>query len=382
MHEAHLHIVSFTVPYPPNYGGVIDVFYKIRALHAEGVRIHLHCFTYDREPSPELEALCFEVHYYTRKTGLRSALHWKPYIVYSRRSSQLIEYLLMDDYPILFEGLHSCLYLSHEKLKDRIRIYRESNIEHNYYFHLSKAEKNILKKLYYILSGMKLRAFQPVLRHSTMMLTVSREDNDYLSRKFPSVEVRYLPSFHNNDEVEILPGRGDYALYHGNLSVAENVKAVEYLVKKVLPGTGIRLVVAGLNPAPALVKLAGKYTGIELVPNPTDAAMDKLIRNAQVNIMITFQPTGLKLKLLNALFAGRYCLVNPAMVAGTDLGQLCEVAESNGQLRETLMALMQARFSEAEIVARKVKLLQLHSNSRNCKTLLDLLYLHPTYENS
>ena len=382
MYETHIHIVSFTVPYPPNYGGVIDVFFKIRALHAKGVRIHLHCFTYDREPSPELEALCHEVHYYVRQTGLRSALTWKPYIVYSRRSAQLIENLLKNDYPILFEGLHSCYYLSHEKLKERTKIYRESNIEHQYYFHLSKAEKNILKKLYYILSGMKLRAFQPTLRHATMMLTVSKEDNDYLSKMFPSVEVRYLPSFHNNNEVVILPGKGDYALYQGNLSVAENVKAVEFLVKKVIPKSGIRLVIAGLNPAPALVKLASRYSTVELVPNPTDVEMDRLIRNAQVNIMITFQPTGLKLKLLNALFSGRHCLVNPEMVAGTELGSLCEVAATTGQLRETLKELMQAEFREKDIAARKEKLLHLHSNMQNCKTLLDLLYLHPTHEKS
>jgi hypothetical protein len=108
MSEIHLHIVSFTIPYPPNFGGAIDVFFKIKALHAAGVKIHLHCFSYDRNPSPELEKYCFETHYYPRKTGLRSALNWRPYIVYSRRSDRLFEILQKDDYPILFEGLHSC----------------------------------------------------------------------------------------------------------------------------------------------------------------------------------------------------------------------------------------------------------------------------------
>ena len=39
-----LHIISFDNPYPPVYGGVIDVFYKIKDLHAEGYEIYLHCF--------------------------------------------------------------------------------------------------------------------------------------------------------------------------------------------------------------------------------------------------------------------------------------------------------------------------------------------------
>jgi len=31
-----LHIISFNIPYPPDYGGVMDVFYKIKALHDLG----------------------------------------------------------------------------------------------------------------------------------------------------------------------------------------------------------------------------------------------------------------------------------------------------------------------------------------------------------
>ena len=156
MSELHLHIVSFDIPYPPNYGGVIDVFYKIKALHAAGVKVHLHCFEYHREPAKELDELCEVVHYYPRKTGVVAALSWKPYIVFGRRSDELLKTLCRDDFPILFEGLHSCYYLSHPSLKNRIKIYRESNIEHHYYFHLSKVEKNFFKKIYFIFSGIKL----------------------------------------------------------------------------------------------------------------------------------------------------------------------------------------------------------------------------------
>ena len=46
--QTQLHIISFDVPYPPDYGGAIDVFYKLKALNQEGVKIHLHCFEYGR----------------------------------------------------------------------------------------------------------------------------------------------------------------------------------------------------------------------------------------------------------------------------------------------------------------------------------------------
>ena len=54
----YLNIVSLNVPYPPNYGGVIDIYYKIKALKAVGVKIILHCFLYNRPEAKELEELC------------------------------------------------------------------------------------------------------------------------------------------------------------------------------------------------------------------------------------------------------------------------------------------------------------------------------------
>jgi hypothetical protein len=39
-----LHVVAFNVPYPPDYGGIIDIYYKLKALSADGTRIILHAF--------------------------------------------------------------------------------------------------------------------------------------------------------------------------------------------------------------------------------------------------------------------------------------------------------------------------------------------------
>ena len=57
-----LNVVSFDVPFPPNYGGVIDVYYKLVALRDSGVKIYLHAFVYGRQPSPQLEQICEKVY--------------------------------------------------------------------------------------------------------------------------------------------------------------------------------------------------------------------------------------------------------------------------------------------------------------------------------
>lgn len=375
MSEVHLHIISFDIPYPANYGGVIDVFYKLKALHSAGVKIHLHCFEYHRKPAKELKEFCCEVYYYPRKTGLFSALNWRPYIVYSRRSDELLKNLCKDDHPILFEGIHSCCYLPNKLLKNRFKIYRESNIEHQYYYHLFRAEKNPFKKFYFLFSELKLRAFQGQLGHANVMLTVSHDDTAYLASKFSKIRVEYLPSFHQHNDIHIQPGKGDYILYQGHLSVAENIKAVEFLVYKVFKKSDIKLVVAGLDPPKRLFRIAGKYSNVTLIPNPSDEKMIELIRNAHINVMVTFQPTGLKLKILNALFNGRFCLVNQEMVTGTELSKICEIANTALALRTKAEELMKRSFSEEMILERKQLLMKWHSNQENCKILLNLLSL-------
>lgn len=88
--QKYLHIISFDVPYPANYGGVIDVFHTIRCLRQEGVKIILHCFQYrDKQNSQELEKLCEKVYYYPRNMSFLKQLSFLPFNVTSRVSNEL-----------------------------------------------------------------------------------------------------------------------------------------------------------------------------------------------------------------------------------------------------------------------------------------------------
>jgi len=374
MPEKHLHIISFDIPYPPNYGGVIDVFFKIRALHEAGVKIHLHCIEYPgRDRSNELNKYCESVNYYRRKTGLVSALSIKPYIVSSRRSPELISNLLQNTYPILFEGLHSCYYLTDKRLKTRFKIYRESNIEHRYYYNLFRAEQKLWNKVYYLAECIKLRVFQRKLKHSGLMLAVSGADTRYLQGKFKGNTVEYIPSFHTNTSVDIETGKGDFVLYHGNIEVPENALVAAYLITKVFNGLDFPLIIAGMNPPLKIRKLAQKYKNVKLIINPDDKTMFSLIRNAQINILITFQATGLKLKLLNTLYNGRHCIVNPKMLSGTHLDHLCIVAHKTEEIRESIQYYFGREFNSDDKIKRSEVLETLYNNRKNAEKLISLI---------
>ncbi|MBP8033021.1 MAG: glycosyltransferase family 1 protein, partial [Bacteroidia bacterium] len=110
--EVSVNIVCLDVPYPANYGGAINMFHKIRWLHKKGVIIYLHCFEYgNRTATSELNKYCKEVTYYKRNTGISSFISSLPYNVKSRISNELKQNLLKNNYPIIFEALHTCYLL-------------------------------------------------------------------------------------------------------------------------------------------------------------------------------------------------------------------------------------------------------------------------------
>jgi len=232
-----LHIISFDVPFPADYGGVIDVYHKIRALHREGVKIILHCFQYGRKESPELKDLCAEVHYYPRKTGWRAQLSGKPYIVQSRRSEALVQRLLQDDFPILCEGLHTTAILSDPRLRERKIFVRTANVEHTYYQHLAMGERNMAKRWFFRIESWRLKHYEQMLRRATGIFAISPPDAQYFTGKFGADRVTGVYAFHQYDEVSVQEFTAETAAQRASLlSLAFSNETNARKLKKVVFG--------------------------------------------------------------------------------------------------------------------------------------------------
>jgi hypothetical protein len=351
LEEKHIHIVSFDIPFPADYGGVIDVFYKIKALVEAGVKIHLHCFQYGRKPSFLLESLCHKVYYYPRKKIYRGMVSRVPYIVGSRINPELLERLSVDQHPILFEGLHTCAYLDHPFLKEKKKGVRMHNVEWQYYKGLHDQSSDPFKSIYYAVESRRLLRFESVLVHANFIFAISKTETEYLKNRFP--QTRLLFPFHGNKTVESKPGKGHFMLYHGNLSVPENEEAVIWLMENLKTNEEFPLVVAGKKPTARLSSMAAECPWIKVLENPATEEMERLLDEAQIHILPTFQSTGVKLKLIQSLFAGRFVLVNKMMTAGTGLEKLCQVFENREELNRKVSELRNMEFSETEISARR-----------------------------
>jgi len=368
-----VHVVSFAVPFPPNYGGVIDVYYKIAQLKAMGVSVILHAFTYGSRQHADVSLMCERVYYYKRGKNFFNQLSLLPFIVKSRDHKELLNNLLRDNYPILFEGLHTSFFISHPQLKKRQRFLRMHNIESDYYFHLYKAENNWLKRIFFLLESKKLKRYENrVLEDKDIsILAISRKDHNVLQNHG---NVHFISAFHSFKEVISEEGRGGFALYHGKLDVAENNEAALFLVKEVFSKVQYPLVIAGSNPSEELKKALAPFTHITLKSSLNTEHIHTLLQQAQVNVLPTFQATGVKLKLLAALFSGRFCLVNDAMVKGTTLENYCVVANSANEWIKCIEDIKEKTFSNEEIQQRKKLEKSDFSNAVNAQKLYALLF--------
>lgn len=374
--EKHIHIVSFDVPFPVDYGGVVDIFSTIKTLHEAGINVHLHCFEYGRGEQPELEIFCASVNYYSRLTGHKCVSIELPYIVASRSCPQLRENLLKDDYPILLQGIH-CTYLLHDpRFEGRKIVVRLFNTEYLYYEQLCKSTSpvSLFKKLYYHRESKLLKQYEEQIKDKALFLALSEQDVKHYREVFNAKNIAYLPPLLPFSELNCTEGIGCFCLYHGNLSVPENEKAAMWLMEEVFDDLSVPFVLAGKNPSKKLERAAANQGHTCVVANPSEQELQDMIGKAQINVLPSFNCTGIKLKLLNALFNGRHCVVNDATVHSTGLEPACHIGSNAQAFKSIIIQLYHKPFAEEEIMLRKKLLDTTFNNDQNAQRLIQWIW--------
>lgn len=367
--EKEINIVSFDIPYPPNYGGVIDVFYKLKALSELGVKIYLHTFEYGRGEQVVLEKYCHEIFYYPRKPFLKSFFSKRPFIVKSREHILLEERLQRTQIPILFEGLHSISSIYNHKLAVKTLV-RMHNVEHTYYKGLAKSENNLLKKTFFTTEAIKLKKFENELHKVDHILTISPVEQAYFFKKY-GAKTTYIPVFSDIDFKDLQPKK-DFILWHGDLRVSDNVKAALWAIE-IVKHTQHKLVVTSSTKDEKVIKSCKNHPNITFYQLTNKCKeFQKLKASAAINLLFTFQATGIKLKLINTLVKSRFVIANNKMIKDTGLEDLCIEANTTFEIRKKIDIYMQKDFLETEREVRKEKLAFFNAH-KNAQKIIDLL---------
>jgi hypothetical protein len=354
---------------------MFDVFYKLVFLHNAGVKIHLHCFENSREQQAELHRYCFSVNYYHRQVGHKGFSDKLPYIVCSRNSPDLVSNLLKDEYPILLEGIHCSFLLNDDRFRNRKTVLRLHKIEHIHYRKLFRHAFSPFKKLYFLHESKLLKRYEAgICDKATLILSASESDSGIFKKEFKAKNIAHLPVFTGFNDVKSVEGIGCFCLYHGNLSNPENEKAAVFLLKEVFDDLNIPFVIAGKNPTDKLKRIARTSQNICLVENPDENEMADMIGKAQIHVLPSVKGAGIKLKLLNALFNGRHCIVDDAAVKGTGFEPACHVAGNAAGFKSIIAQLYHRPFTIDEINLRKRLLYNAVDNAKNANRLIQWIW--------
>jgi hypothetical protein len=93
-------------------------------------------------------------------------------------------------------------------------------------------------------------------------------------------------------------------------------------------------------------KLIKNQPNITFAHLKTQNQLAVLLSSAQMNVMLSFQQSGTKLKTINALHKSRHCIVNSNMVDDPEILALCTVANTQDEFRAAIEELRFVEFTD------------------------------------
>jgi glycosyltransferase involved in cell wall biosynthesis len=371
MMDKHLHIVAHDVPLPSDSSILKELVFLIKALHDEGIKVHLHSFGKSKPES--LIPLCQEFHLYPKKQGHEGYTLTLPYAVSSRSDISLAKRLERDPHPILFAGLKSVSPLLDATLKKErkivVRILRD---EQTHFSDLTRLCPWGSQKLFYAIESIRFGRLMKKLSAAPIQFAVSSA--------FPKSKIEGLNSYTVIEQLIEMPfvmpqaGIGNFCLYHGNLSKYEHAYAANWLLENVFSVLEIPFVIAGDNPTEQLEKAAHEKMHTCLVANPSEKELQDLIKKAQINILPSFVSqcnTGL---LYQALAMGRHVLTNASGACEMNNPSTCHIAESKDAFVGMTETLFNESFDWSDHETRAAFLNGKYNNQKSVSALIRMLY--------
>ncbi|MCD6366923.1 MAG: glycosyltransferase, partial [Bacteroidales bacterium] len=233
-------------------------------------------------------------------------------------------------------------------------VLRTHNIEHNYYRYLADSTNQFFKRLFYKIESRKLKRYESkILPVAQKVLAISEADKRFFEKLNPQTEV-LLPSIDFEQKTVVRQTDEKFILFHGNLSVEENEKAALFLIAEVFTKIDFPVVIAGKSPSVRLQKAITPLTNVSLIVSPNEKEMETLIASAHIHLLYSFQDTGVKLKLINVLQNGKFCITNDAIVRSLPVKKMLILANSPEEILSVVKELMDKQFDKSQQERRKL----------------------------
>jgi glycosyltransferase involved in cell wall biosynthesis len=352
-------LVTKKVPFPPHDGEAIALRNMLDLYLAMGWKVDMLCMQTPKHPYTLSEAekaryadVHFQVTPVTTTSTIPGAL-WNllgqlPYHIvrfYSHQfENDLLHLMRQNTYQIIqLEGLHLAAYLPaiRQQHNEATVIYRSHNVEGHIWQRLAEQEKRVLKKWYIRLQSRRLLEYElRIIESFDRILAISVADAATYSAYVPVHRVAVLPTgFHFPETPSSAPIPASF-YFIGALDWMPNLSGLQRFLKNVWP-------VVYQKRSDAVLHIAGRNSPANFADNlppgvvfhgeVSDAAT--FISDKAVCIVPLWAGSGLKIKIVEALVAGKPLITTPVGVEGLpeSLENLCGVAETNEGLQQLLL---------------------------------------------
>jgi hypothetical protein len=319
------------MPYPPNHGGRVDAWRRIKAFKQAGVSLQFIAWQGDRpesRPTPEqlkeLSRYVDEIHLFT--IGSDWASRVRRIFNLTRYSSHAASRLLsgnelqglrnavkkFNPSAIWLDAIYGGVLARQLALQQGVSFYvRSHNLEHRYMARQAGLATNLRDRLAWGLAVFHLEEFETsLLRDSRRYYDCSYDDLQFWQARGVS-NGRYLPQtiepevdFAGSDYPPVKQGEFD-VVFMGNLHSPNNVEGLLWFFGKVLPRVlekipQCRVLVAGSKPCEEIRTACERFDGVTLIPNPENSA--DMYRAGKVLINPVLSGSGVMVKSIEMIF--------------------------------------------------------------------------------
>jgi hypothetical protein len=319
-------VVSPDLPYPPNHGGRVDIWNRIRLLselnHEVDLVVTTNESTLNIEDESEFRRHVKNVFFFPRKIKPLHFFRGTPYQVSSRLQLKNFQTTNEYDYVILESEANSPILDSPSIKKAKILL-RIHNNESQYYKSLFKSTKNILKKTYYLYESLayynhskKIKSRADAILHiSSDELSAEPKENKVKSFFLPPyINLSTLKKINNSDQEKVL--------FIGNLFTENNISGLQWYIDSVHPKLArtnekYELVIAGNTRGKKFPVKNTNQDNIKIIDSPK--TLDELYENASIFIIPLLEGAGVKLRAVNAISEGIAIVATSTGIEGLEL---------------------------------------------------------------
>ncbi|MBN3050468.1 glycosyltransferase [Pectobacterium brasiliense] len=304
-------MVAPDFPYPPNHGGRMDIWNRLKFLSLSGLYIDL-IVTAEKNDNLQFEAEVLKyvknIFYVPRVVDCFFALKGIPYQVASRKKLSKITFNSSYDWVMLESEAVSYVLSSVKANKIALRVHNNESV---YFKSLYSSERNFLKKIYYFIeSKIYSTHTKKIKKISNVILNISQDENCFdINDKSLMTESFFIPP-HVDVSTFLKPMKrnGANVLFIGNLFTANNLCGLRWYIEEVHPLlvrniSGYKLIVAGNTRGLELPDFLKKHDeSIILYESPKD--LSDIYAQGTVFINPMLSGAGVKLKTIDAIAAG------------------------------------------------------------------------------